>query len=1679
MNAALGVTDIGDEHQSNVAESDTTIRHYPSVTDGDKVNIQLNLKNSCICTFPNRQKGIVLWDSGATFSLISEGAIADNPYLMSIPQVSIPTTNFLVGNGGQVVTNKSLTFAININNNVFEITAHIIPTIGGISVIIGTKSMKELEMDLSFKRNIIKFRTKDIYARIARNVNVNPGDTKILTMRGNLPHILKSAEVYFQPNRFLSQYVPALMLVQFHKGITRIAVHNSSNKVLKIRRDKPIGTFLLQNFGSVPSNELLRYSEDLEKPQDLVLPVSAVRNATEEPNRKTLMAEKLKKFPFLDKDDARLTMTDEEILRKDIDLSGHCMSPGTLKKFWKILLNRKNAFSIHGEVGECPDLSVKLKLNDESPFFIRPYPVSELEKEVIDKEMEKLVKMGILTYGKSSYVSPILLLKKKNNPSNPYRLVSDFRVLNTKVVPLHYCTPLLRDALQSIGNSNATVFSTIDIKNAFYSLKVHPDSRKYLTIAPYQSGRTLQYKRLPQGLSISPTEWADKIETIMSELPNHNQYSLAIADDIIIYSENESTHLKHLESLLSLFEKHGLKLSVNKCQFFRQCLDYMGHKVQITDNRPSVTPQKSKVDAIDKLKPPKTPKETKSLIGMVAYLSMYIPKLQILLTPMHKLTRKGVKFEWTKEMEDNFSEIKAALKEYPVLTLPAKEGLIRIYCDTSVVGTGACICQVQNGKEIILGFYSRKLPESARRYTISELEGTGMLMCVQAYRYLLRSVPFEIITDHSALMHISRSKQEPPTLRLKKIFERLSAFKFTLKYKKGKEMVISDFFSRYPTCEVDDNDPIAFLYEEPKQQCDDIAQDHQDCDEDARLLVTTRSKVKSTGEELLQGLPTFSRGRCGDLPPTMAKTPTKAVSPKTQRKAGNNRQVITPIKPTTSDSTVTRYSPISNNSPRWNHQDPLGMDVRASQPRLVTQDSTPTPPIPPRFDTLLPPKEDTMELPTRLTDLATKIDRERDFSFREKLITEAQPPVETHTNPEPYMLKRPERLIDEDEDIDIFHRSIPKQKDVTRMLSTLSKKFITDHHLPVTKATLAKQQTADPYLRPIYNYLKHNHLPAKGRAQKNLIAQAEGFALVNDLLFRMQINEKAQNDSEMLSFSLCIPEVLEPMIFHMEHESIYSNHMGITKTYLTMRKRYFIKNLFDKLTNYIKSCHQCQTIKAPTDVERPYEMRIPTAYRPFQRLFADIKYMPMSASGNSFLLVIACEITRYCYAIPMKRTNAQNVAEVLLKKIVLVHGEPENIVTDEDRGFNNQVTDFLWNAVRTKVTTCSPYNHGSLAVERHIKSISSLICANLKDNGRNWDTFVEAATYSYNTHIIPRLGYSPYYLVYLRQPSPLTELKFSPLEDIKSDFREYVKTLQRTLEHVGKSMLDIQARLQSQQAAKHMEKVKQPNKYKEGLIVYLNAPSASSLKTNTLKFKSDYVGPLWIKELLGNDKTILATLDGKILHGVFHVNRLKPGFIRLQNGSASHIDEVRTAYTKAQIQKLDKTPATDLKSAEAQAETKTATEPHTAAACNIQEFLSLQQKEPYQNMPTDCISTETPQQASIDKNMCMELADQNRGLAAPHILTHRQAEIIKSHGNKLPQQGEDMTVTKIRCKHGKTQLCLQGESSGPGYAFWYEPSVHPKYDIIIRDYLQHSKEERNRIRTHGNFDYTGNDSFLE
>ena len=134
-----------------------------------------------------------------------------------------------------------------------------------------------------------------------------------------------------------------------------------------------------------------------------------------------------------------------------------------------------------------------------------------------------------------------------------------------------------------------------------------------------------------------------------------------------------------------------------------------------------VKPLCSQLEAIQKLEPPKTVKGCRSFAGMVNFLSIFCQDPQKLLKPIYDLTRKGKPFIWQQEQQSAFEEIKSRLQKPPILHLPDGKGRFHLYSGTSIYATGSALYQIQNGKPKLIAYASKRLPEAARNYSITEL----------------------------------------------------------------------------------------------------------------------------------------------------------------------------------------------------------------------------------------------------------------------------------------------------------------------------------------------------------------------------------------------------------------------------------------------------------------------------------------------------------------------------------------------------------------------------------------------------------------------------------------------------------------------------------------------------------------------------------------------------------------------------------------------------------------------------------------------------------------------------------------------------------------------------------------------------------------------------------------------
>ena len=235
-------------------------------------------------------------------------------------------------------------------------------------------------------------------------------------------------------------------------------------------------------------------------------------------------------------------MTDREILEKYIDLKNSCLDKEEKVKVMDMLFKYRETFSLRDEIGTCPNIEVDIDITDKSPFFIRPYHIREEDKAIIDKEMKRLCYLGILKGGFLAYSNPVMLISRKLTRDK--RVVTDFRHLNIRIAKTNLAYPLVRDTFSVLGNLKCEALSVLGLKDAFHSLRLSENSKKYCRIFQYFGSSSYLYQRMPMGLNISPSIWQSYINAILSCLQS-KKYCEAIVDDLILFIPSKESHINN------------------------------------------------------------------------------------------------------------------------------------------------------------------------------------------------------------------------------------------------------------------------------------------------------------------------------------------------------------------------------------------------------------------------------------------------------------------------------------------------------------------------------------------------------------------------------------------------------------------------------------------------------------------------------------------------------------------------------------------------------------------------------------------------------------------------------------------------------------------------------------------------------------------------------------------------------------------------------------------------------------------------------------------------------------------------------------------------------------------------------------------------------------------------------
>ena len=304
-----------------------------------------------------------------------------------------------------------------------------------------------------------------------------------------------------------------------------------------------------------------------------------------------------------------------------------------------------------------------------------------------------------------------------------------------------------------------------------------------------------QYTRLPFGISTAPSLWQKAMAQVLQGLPGVVCY----IDDILVTGRTRAEHKENLLKVLDRLCHHGLCVKKAKCQFFHKQLEFLGHAI----SNDGIKPTEEQIRSIHKALPPANKQELQSFLGMMTYNAKFLPSLSHVLHPLYLLLRKNSKWAWKSKQQNAFEAAKQLLCEQGTLAHYDIHKPIKLYCDASPKGLGACLVHVmQEGSEQPVAYASRSLQSAEQKYAQIKREALAIVFAVKRFHQYVYGQEFTLVTDHRPLCKILGPKEGDPPLaaaRMQQWALLLSAYQYKIEFISGKSNKCADCMSRLPS----------------------------------------------------------------------------------------------------------------------------------------------------------------------------------------------------------------------------------------------------------------------------------------------------------------------------------------------------------------------------------------------------------------------------------------------------------------------------------------------------------------------------------------------------------------------------------------------------------------------------------------------------------------------------------------------------------------------------------------------------------------------------------------------------------------------------------------------------------------------------------------------------------------
>ena len=332
-------------------------------------------------------------------------------------------------------------------------------------------------------------------------------------------------------------------------------------------------------------------------------------------------------------------------LLQKLDLSGILQwTTEQQKQVHNLFLEFSNLFTLDLlNLGKTSIVKHKIRLNDYTPFKERYRRIPPHMYEEVKKHLRDMLDIGAIRKSNSPWASVVVLVRKKDGSP---QFCIDLRRLNARTIKDAYSLPHIEETLDCLGGAH--IFTSLDLKSGYWQMKMDEASKE---LTAFTVGPLGFYKcdRMQFGLTNAPATFQHLMESCLGDL--HLNWCIIYLDDIIVFASSPEEHIRRLRGLFQKLAEAWLKLKPSKCEFFKSCINYLGHVVSAD----GIECDPKQIEAMKNWPVPETVTDVRSFLVFTNHYRHFIEGYAKIAKSLNQLvsgenaSHKKKKVEWTKD----------------------------------------------------------------------------------------------------------------------------------------------------------------------------------------------------------------------------------------------------------------------------------------------------------------------------------------------------------------------------------------------------------------------------------------------------------------------------------------------------------------------------------------------------------------------------------------------------------------------------------------------------------------------------------------------------------------------------------------------------------------------------------------------------------------------------------------------------------------------------------------------------------------------------------------------------------------------------------------------------------------------------------------------------------------------